>query len=54
MVSRDVIFDEESVRNWSDEDKAKEQVLEEPKELSTKAPPSTPTIFSAYHTVHST
>jgi hypothetical protein len=30
------------VWNWSDEDKAKEQVLEEPEELSTEAPPSTP------------
>jgi hypothetical protein len=31
VVSKDVIFDEESVWSWSDEDKAKEQqVLEEP------------------------
>jgi hypothetical protein len=30
------------VWSWRDEDKAKEQVLEEPEELSTEAPPSTP------------
>jgi transposase InsO family protein len=42
VVSRNVIFDEESVWNWNDEDKAKEQVLKEPEELSTEAPPSTP------------
>jgi len=43
MVSRDIIFDEERVWSWSDEEKAKEQqLLEEPKELSTEAPPSTP------------
>jgi hypothetical protein len=43
VVSRDVIFDEESVWSWRDEDKAKEQqVLEEPEELSRKAPLSTP------------
>jgi hypothetical protein len=43
VVGRDVIFDEESVWSWSDEDKAKEQqVLEEPDVLLTEAPPSTP------------
>jgi transposase InsO family protein len=55
VVSRDVIFDEERVWSWSDEKKAKEQqLLEEPEELSTKAPPSTPpsslptTLFAAH------
>jgi hypothetical protein len=43
VVSRDVIFDEERVWSWSDEEKAKEQqLLEEHEELSTEAPPSTP------------
>jgi hypothetical protein len=46
VVSRDVIFDEESVSSWSNEDKAKEQqVFEELEELSTEAPPSTPPSF---------
>jgi hypothetical protein len=43
VISRDIIFDEERVWSWSDEEKAKEQqLLEEPEELSTEAPPSTP------------
>jgi hypothetical protein len=43
VVSKDIIFDEERVWSWSDEEKAKEQqLLEEPEELSTEVPPSTP------------
>jgi hypothetical protein len=43
VVTRDVIFDEESVWSWSDEDKAKEQqVLEEADVLSTEPPSSIP------------
>jgi hypothetical protein len=43
VVSRDVIFEEESVWSWSDEYKAKEQqVLEEPDVLSIEPPPSIP------------
>jgi len=59
VVSRDIIFDEERVWSWSDEEKAKEQQLvEEPKELSTEAlqstpPSSQPTTLSPVHrTLH--
>jgi hypothetical protein len=54
VVSRDIIFSEERVWSWSDEEKVKEQLLEEPEELSTEAPTSIPptsqptTLFAAH------